>query len=139
MSIVDVGSVTVRFGDRDFTILEASALRAKPWKQRFLDEVMPILTRVSEASEVKFESPADLFQLAPLAKELVVDSAVLLLDLLFEYSPELEAERAYIEANATDRQILAAFQGVIKLADFLGLTSQLNRQFGRLMIGTLSN
>lgn len=136
MSSVDIGTTEVRLGERDYTIREAGALRAKPWKQRLLDEIAPLLERMNGASELKFDSPADLFALLPLAKDLLVDSAITLLELLFAYSPELEADREYIEAHATDRQILAAFQEVVKLADFLGLTSQLTRRLGRATIIT---
>lgn len=134
--MVEIESTTVRLGERDYIIQEASSLRSKPWKQRFLDEVVPVLERISGASDIEFKTAADLLELLPLAKELLVDSAVTLLELLIAYSPELEADKAYIEAHATDRQILAAFQAVIKLADFLGLAGQLNRQFGRMKIGT---
>lgn len=134
--MIEIGTVSVKLGEKEYTIQEAGALRSRPWKQRLLDEIAPLLEKVKGASDIQFETAADLFQLMPLAKELLVDSAVTLLELLIAYSPTLEDDREYIEAHATDRQILAAFQEVVKLADFLGLTSQLSRQLGRMRIGT---
>jgi hypothetical protein len=134
--MVEIESTTFRLGERDFTIKQAGFLRSKPWKKRLFDEIKPLFDRLSGASDIEFNSAADLLQLLPLAEDLFVDGIEIIYGLLIAYSAELEADREYIEAHATDKQIFAAFQEVVKLADFFGLANQLNRRIGRGLIGT---
>jgi hypothetical protein len=134
--MVEIESTTFRLGERDFTIKQAGFLRSKPWKKRLFDEIKPLFDRLSGASDIEFNSPADLLQLLPLAEDLFIDGIETIYGLLIAYSAELEADKDYIEAHATDKQIFAAFQEVVKLSDFLGLTVQMNRRIGRGLIGT---
>jgi hypothetical protein len=134
--MVEIESTTFRLGERDFTVKQAGFLRSKPWKKRLFDEIKPLFDRLSGASDIEFNSAADLLQLLPLAEDLFVDGIETIYGLLIAYSAELEADREYIEAHATDKQIFAAFQEVVKLADFFGLANQLNRRIGRGLIGT---
>lgn len=134
--MIDIESITVKLGEKEYEVKTAGFLRSKPWKQRLLNEVKPLFSGISESQEIEFKSPADLINLMPLAEQLFVESVDLVIDLLITYSPILETDRDYIEAHASDKQIFGAFQEVVKLADFLGLTSQLNRRFGLMQIGT---
>lgn len=133
--MVDIKRTTVRLGERDYEIQEAGFRRAKPWKQRLLAEIKPLFERLGGAGEIQFEKPADLFQLLPLAEDLFVGGVDTVCDLLIAYSPVLEADREYIETDASDRQILAAFQEVVILADPFGVVMQLNRRLGRTTTG----
>lgn len=134
--MVEIESTTVRLGERDFEIQTASFIRSKPWKKRLLEDIKPLFERLSGAGEIQFNSAADLFQLVPLVEDLFVDGLETVFELLIAYSPALEAERDYIEAHATDKQILNAFQEAVKLADPFGMVNQLNRKIGRGLTGT---
>lgn len=137
--MVEIESIAVKLGEREYAIRQASFIRSRPWKKRLLDEIRPLFERINGAGNIEFNSPSDLVQLLPLAEDLFVAGIETIFDLLLAYAVELEVDREYIEAHATDKQILVAFQGVVKLADFLGVTGQLNRQLGRGLTGTLSN
>jgi len=134
--MVEIESVTVKLGDHEYIIQQASFLRSKPWKVRLLDEVKPLFERLGSAADIEFKTAADLQQLMPIAEELFVGGLDTVYELLLAYSPTLQADREYIEAHATDKQILAAFQEVIKLADFLGVSAQLRRGIGLKTNGT---
>jgi len=134
--MVEIQTITVQLGDREYLIQQAGFLRAKPWKKRLLEEMKPLFGEISEAQNIEFNTPADLVKLMPLAEKLFIEALDLIFELLITYSPVLEEERVYIEQYATDAQIFAAFQEVVKLADFFGLTVQLSRQLGRVKIGT---
>lgn len=134
--MIEIESVTVKLGAKEYTIQQAGFLRSKPWKQRLFEEIKPLFERLSGASDIKFDSASDLFQLLPLAEDLFVSGIETIYDLLVAYSPDLEADREYIEAHATDKQILAAFQEVVKLSDPFGVVSQLNRRIGLKATGT---
>lgn len=134
--MVEIDSVIVKLGAKEYTITQAGFLKSKPWKKRLLEEVKPMFEDVNGAGDIEISSPADLVKLLPMAEKLFVESTETLLDLLVAYAPTVEADREYIEAHATDKQILAAFQEVVKLADFLGLTSLLTRRIGLKASGT---
>ena len=65
-------------------------------------------------------------------------SVDLIFDLLIAYSDTLEAEREYIENHATEGQIWQAFQEVLRLSDFLGISSMFGRRIGLTMSATSS-
>jgi len=134
--MIEIESTVVKLGEREYTIQQAGFLRSKPWKKRLLDEIKPLFEQVGGLGDLRFETPADLLQLIPIAEDLFIDGIDIIFDLVVAYSPELEAEREYIEAHATDKQIFSAFQEVVKLADFFGVVNQLNRKIGLKTIGT---
>lgn len=125
--MIDIQTVTIRLGEKDYTISEAPYGRSGPWRRRLVDEIKPIFEEVSGLTDIQFETPADLLQLWPMAERLFVDGIDQIFDLLIAYAPEFEQDRSYIEAHATDRQLFAALQDVIRLADFLSLIPQIRR------------
>lgn len=137
--MIEIETATIRLGERDFTIQTAGFLRSRPWKKRLLEEIKPLFEQIGAAKDMQFNSPADLLELLPLGESLLIEGVDKVFELLIAYSPELEAARPYIEAHSTDKQILAAFQEVVKLADPFGMIHQFNRRIGREMTGMLSN
>jgi hypothetical protein len=137
--MVEIKVIAVKLGEKEYSITEAAFRRSKVWKQRFMTEIKPLFKELEGVGDIAFNAPSDLLKLMPLAEKLFIEAIDTVLDLLVAYSPLLEEDREYIEDTATDKQIFSAFQEVIRLADFLGLTSQLNRQLGRATTGTLSN
>lgn len=128
--MIEIEKVSIMLGEKEYIVTQASFMRAKPWKKRLFEEIKPLFERLGGASEMTFASPADLFALLPLAEQLFIGGIDIIFDLLVTYSPVLEAERAYIEAHATDKQIMGAFQEVVKLSDPFGIVQQLNRRLG---------
>lgn len=137
--MLEIESTIVRLGAKDFEIQQAGFRRSKPWKKRLLTEIKPLFEQVTGAKDITFDAPEDLLQLLPVVESLFVEGIETILDLLVAYSAELEAERDYIEEHATDKQIFAAFQEVLKLMDFFGAIPMLNKQFGRMGTGTSQN
>lgn len=125
--MIDVQTIKIRLGERDYTIREAPHGRATVWRRRLVEEIKPIVEQVTSVTDIQFDTPADLLQLLPVAECLFVEGIDQIFDLLIAYSPELEEGREYIEANASERQIFGAFQEVIQLADFFGLIPQIHR------------
>lgn len=134
--MIEIEKITVKLGEREFEIQQAGFLRAKPWKKRLLEEIKPLFELLSGAPNLEFNSPSDLLKLLPMAESLLVEGVEIIFEMLIAYSAELEAERAYIEAHATDKQIVSAFQEVVLLADPFGLIAQANKRIGRATIGT---
>ena len=137
--MIGAGSVTIQLGERAFTVPEAPYSRAQAWKARLLEEAKPLFGQVAEMQEIRFDSAADLGQLLPVM-ELVLRGAMgTILELLLAYDPQLEAERGYIEECATEHQILAGFNEVLRMADPFGLLPQIARGLGLRTRGTSTN
>jgi hypothetical protein len=134
-----IESATLLLGEREFVIPTAGFIRSKPWKKRLFEEIKPLFEKIGAAPDIVIDSAADLLKLVPLAEELFTDGLDLVFDMLISYSPLLEAEREYIENYATDKQILAAFQEVVILADPFGVVATMTRRLGRTATMTSSN
>ena len=78
-------------------------------------------------------------RLWPVIETLMIDGLDNLFELLLAYDAQLENDREYIEATATDKQILSAFGEVARFADPFGVLNLANRQIGRKMTGMSSN
>ena len=137
--MIEIESVCVRLGEREFAIRTAGFVRAKPWKKRLLTELQPVFEEIGGATNMSFNSPADLLKMIPLMQSIFLDVTDKMLELLLAYASELEAEREYIEQNATDKQIMAAFQEVVKLSDPFGVVALVTRTYGLTTAGTSSN
>lgn len=133
---VEIETLEVQLGEKEYTIKTAGFKISRPWKKRLLTEVKPIMEQVSGLRDFKFETPADLLQLFVVAEDVFCDSFDTLFDMLCDYSADLAADREYLEAHATDKQIWSAFQGVVVLADPFGVVRLMMRQFGLVMSGT---
>lgn len=134
--MIEIKTVTVRLGERDYEIREASFVVSKPWKKRLIDEIKPLFEKLSGAPDITFDKPSDLFQLLPLAESIFIEGIETIFDLLVGYSPTLAADKEYIADNASDRQIVAAFREVVYLADPFGVVNSLNRRLGRGLTNT---
>ena len=137
--MIEIQTITIRLGEKDYTVREAGHLRAGPWNKRLLAEVKPIFEQVGQAYQSQFDTFADVLKMWPLFQQVFTDSLETVFDMLVSYSPELEADKEYIEANATERQILGGFQEVIRLADPFGIAPMLLKQAGLQTNGTLSS
>lgn len=136
--MIDVQKITIRLGEKDYTIREAPYGQATTWRRRLMEEVKPIFEQIGGVADIQFDTPADLLRLLPVAERLFVEGIDQIFDLLIAYSPDLEADRATIEGSATDRQIFTAFTEVLQLADFFGLIPQIRRAGLAGLNGTLS-
>lgn len=134
--MIEIQTATVLLGEKEYIVREASHVRAAPWTRRLMSEVRPLFEQVKEAQGIEFSTPADLLQLWPLVEHLFTGALDKLYEMLIAYSPELEADQQYIADHATNRQILAAFQEVVRLADPFDLVPTLTKQIGRAAIGT---
>ena len=137
--MIEIKTITLRLGEKDYEVKEAGFIVSKPWKKKLLEEIKPLFEMLTGGLDIEFSTPADLFKLLPLAETILVDGVEKILDAIIGYSVVLQADHEYIINNATDRQIVAAFREVVLLADPFGVVNQLNKQIGRGLSGISSN
>lgn len=134
-----IETTQIELGERTFEIRTAPFARSRLWRRQLIGEVKPLFEQVAAAQDMTFETAADLLNLWPLAETLLVEGLDLIFEMVISYAEPLEAEREWIEQNATDQQIMAAFQEILRLGDFLGLMPMMSRRFGQMTIGTSTN
>ena len=134
--MIEVETMTVKLGEREYTVQQAGFLRSKPWKKRLLTEIKPLFDEIGGLQGMEFQTPADLLKLMAVMESIFLDGIDSVFELLLAYAPALEEDRAYIEAHATDKQILFAFQGAVKLADPFGVVALMSRRYGLSATGT---
>lgn len=113
-------TVTVQLADREYTISALPIRRSKAWREQL---AMPFaeLTRILEgAGNIEINQFGDIAALVRTVSGTLLGAVDQMLHLMFEYSPELAADREYIEENAYDEEALVAFTEVLKLAYPLG-------------------
>lgn len=113
-------SITIKLG-REYVVYALPIRDSKAWREKFVATVKPLLDGLGQASQVEFNSAADLIKLMPLLETLLTAGVDRIIELLFAYSPELAAARATIEAEASDKEAIQAFKEVLALADPFGL------------------
>lgn len=101
---------------RQYTVEAAGVRLSRKWRAKFAETVLPILQNLSGSFGIEISKPEDLSALLPLAEKLLLSALDDVFDLLVLYCPSMEADREWIEANATDRQVVEAFAGVLQLA-----------------------
>lgn len=112
-------TVTVTLGGREFQLRPLNIKKARAWREALrapFNTVLHTLDVLTGAEKVEINNYAALKDLLQPAVELVLNSTDTLLDLLFDYSPDLRAEQAWIEENATDEDAITALAEVVKLA-----------------------
>ena len=118
---------TVVLGEKEFQIRELPTKPAEAWRKRLGDELQPIMNVLQQIPAMlkdgkvgglaEMEISEQLLQaiLEPV-KVLAIDSLSTARELVITYSPVLEAERAWLEANACDSEFVEALVECIKLA-----------------------
>lgn len=112
---------TVTLGGQTYTITQLPMRANKEWRDQLAQPVIDLLALLETNQELEIGSVADLVQIVNLGKNLLLGSMDLLLNALFAYSPELQADRARIEAEAYDDEAIAALAEVVRLAYPLGM------------------
>ena len=129
----------VTLGEEEYEIVTAPFARSRKWRPRLAEEIKPLFDQMAGVQGITFDKPEDLLGLWPVVQTILVDGIDKVFEMLLAYAPELAAARVRIEATATEKQIMVAFQEVLKLADPFGLFQRLGRQIGPTANGTLSS
>jgi len=109
--------ITVELGDKTFEIEALSIGLSKVWRQNFAEQLQPLFDILPTLPDVDISKPEELVKLLPILQGLLTTYLDDAIDLLFEYSPVLQKERDWIASNASDKQAIAAFAGVLKMAN----------------------
>lgn len=134
---------TVTLAGKAYRIESLKFKQERAWRKKYdapLGALIDAISKVRLMGEQEFEKPADLFReigaaLLSHANELLkamLNSPDLLFDAICDYSPQVRADRDYIEEHAYQDEIAAAFLEVLKIAypfgSLLGIVKSLGSQ-----------
>ena len=108
----------VTLGGREYMLRTPPIRRSKEWRQKLARPFGDLAKAIELAGSVEL-SAADIPNIGDLVKRFastLIGSVDTMLDLLFDYSPELAQDREWIEENAYDDEALNAFTEALKLA-----------------------
>lgn len=129
-------TVEVTLAGKTYTITELPSRKNAAWRKKLEKPFRELAKMLESAPETDISNLADIAGLVRSLSSMLVDSVDVIVELLFDYSPELRADRKRIEEEAYDSEILAAFTAVLSLAfPFGSLASKLQ---GLAMLGSAS-
>jgi len=108
-------SVTVKLGGKEYIVYELKARQNQTWRAQ-------LKTRFETLADVIGNAPATELNTTGVSglirniTNLVMDSIGDVREAILAYSPELSADRLFIEENAYDSEIMDAFMEVLTLA-----------------------
>lgn len=122
-----MNSATVTLGGVEYTINELPARKNSQWRQGFEERLGPILNLVEQAGAgAAISTSDDLMRIAHQVGRVLVKAPDTLIDLIFDYAPNLDAARELILDAAYDSELIGAFQAILGLAyPFGGLARQM--------------
>ncbi len=129
--------VTVNIAGQDYEIEPLTIRGNRAWREKFSQPLQQLLGATRQMVDVFQSQQFELRDLPGLGVFVAVLGQVLLgapdlvLDMLFAYSPALQADRERIEASAYDDEAMQAFLRILRLAyPFDGLVN-LVKQIGQ--------
>lgn len=137
-----MNEVTVTLGGKSYAVKQLPIRANRAWRKRFdepINKIMASIHLIGQLSKEEFKDGKEMLQkiggilLARTGEiaEILLSSMDMVLDGLFAYAPELEADRERIETTATDDEAMAAFVEVLKIAYPFGRLLNLAGQLGR--------
>ena len=108
--------VRVTLGETDYEIKPLPIRQSREWREKLNGPFAVLVNVLSNAESIELTDSKQLGRLVSTMSSTVLGSVDMMLDLLYDYSPELKANRETIEAQAYDDEVMAAFLEVLKLA-----------------------
>jgi len=118
---------TVTLGGQTYTLHPLPIRAAKAWRVKFAEPFNALTQALAKAGSIKLDSGSDLAGLVGSLSSTLIGSTDIVIEMLFEYAPELAADRARIEEQGTDPEAMAAFIEVLRVAYPFGSFLQLVR------------
>lgn len=119
-------TTTVTLAGQEYTIKPLPIRKAREVRAKITGPVEKAIQAIRGIPQVELNDMQAISELLDAAKLILADSLDLCLDILFEFSPEMAADRERIETLAYDEEALTAFVEVVKmLYPFGGLVKSL--------------
>jgi hypothetical protein len=126
-------SVTVTLGGKEYSVKQLPMRAEAEWRKRLQTLLAPILLLLQNYDKIELNTPADVVDLLQRIAPLLLDAPDTMLELLFDYSPELAIQADEVETTAYSDEVLEALKAVMGLAyPFVGDLARLSQAGQRL-------
>lgn len=109
-------TTTVTLGGKPYEIQTLSIRAAREWRDKFQKPFQTIADALSGMDNIELTSGKSVSALLNVLQETLLRSPDMILDMLYAYSPAIASDKARIESEAFDDEVIAALIGVLKLA-----------------------
>jgi hypothetical protein len=109
-------TVDIELGGQTYQINPLPIQQSRAWRKKFKAPIQEIVAAFRVVGKVEINDGSQIADFLSIFSDTLLGSTDLLLDMLFEYSPELQADRERIENVAFDEEALTGFVEVLKLA-----------------------
>lgn len=107
---------TITLGGRQYTLQEMPVKPARAWRESLKAQFGGFITLVEGAPDVEVTNTKAVGGLLRVLSGVLLDSVDLALELLIQFSPELQRDREYIEDNAVGSQVVDGFLAAVGLS-----------------------
>ena len=110
-------TVTITLGEKEYTVNELPTRKNEAWRQQLMAQFTEIADLIQGAPTMTTSLTAE--SIASLVRTIsakVVGSVDILTGLLFDYAPALASDRARIEEDCYESELMDAFTKVLTLA-----------------------
>lgn len=119
-------TITVVLGGKEFQVTQQPMRDEAAWRKQLQEKIAPLLELARSFGAIEFNGPADVATFIERFAPLLLDAPDTMLQLLFDYSPELAIRAEEIETTAYSDEVMEALKAVLALAYPFG---QLARMF----------
>lgn len=109
-------TISVTLGELQREIKVLPIKPAQVWRKTFEASFNEIVGLIDGATDVKLDTGADLGKLLLKVKDVLLGAVDKVPELVFAYSPELAAQRDWIENNASDEEAVDALLAIVGVA-----------------------
>lgn len=107
---------TVTLGDREFELSELPLRKARQFRETLKEHFGVFITLFEGAPQTDISNTKAVAGLMRVMSDTLLNSVDLAADLLYQYSPELQKQKEWIEDNATSSQVVDAFLAMMALS-----------------------
>ncbi|MCB8942541.1 MAG: hypothetical protein H6658_02075 [Ardenticatenaceae bacterium] len=108
--------IKLTIGEKTYTVNELPRKKNAAWREAFQNEFVEIASFIQGLAGIEVSSGEVIANIVEQVAVQVNGAIDRMADLLISYSPEMTADRSYIDENAYDSQILDGFTAVLGLA-----------------------
>jgi hypothetical protein len=107
---------TITLGEKQYTLTELPLRKARAFRERIKEQFGSLVTLFENAPSTDITNTTQVAGLMRLLSDALLGSVDTLLDLLYEYSPSLAADKEAIEENAVGSEVVDAFIAAMGLS-----------------------
>lgn len=111
-----MNSVKVALAEKEYEISPLTIGKSRQWRKKLNGPFAALVGVLEQAPGIELSDLGGIASVITTVSDTFTSSPDLVADLLFEYSPELSADRERIEDEGFDEEIMSAFVEVLKLA-----------------------